>query len=120
MEAYKYFLKGRELYDKNYNDDACKQFEKAIELDSTFALAHLYLAWVYGNLRYVAKEEKAYEKAKTFSEKATEKERLYIEADYAGRIENLPEKRFNILKQMDKKFPKEKEAYTFFGHLLSP
>ncbi len=76
MEAYKYFLNGKELYEKNYNDDARKQLEKAIELDSTFALAHLYLAWVYGNLRYVAKEEKAYERAKAFSEKATEKERL--------------------------------------------
>lgn len=115
MEAYKYFLKGRELYDKNYNDDACKQLEKAIELDSTFALAHLYLAWVYGNLRYVAKEEKAFEKAKAFSKKATEKEKLYIEAYYAGRIENLPEKRFSIFKQMAKKFPKEKRVYISLG-----
>ena len=115
MEAYKYFLNGRELYDKNYNDDACKQLEKAIELDSTFALAHLYLAWVYGNLRFVAKEEKAFEKAKAFSERATEKERLYIEAYYAGRIESLPEKRFNILKLMAQKFPKEKRVYISLG-----
>ena len=116
MEAYQYFLKGRELYDKNYNDDACKQLEKAIELDSTFALTHLYLAWVYSSLRYVAKEEKAYEKAKAFSDKATEKERLYIEAYYAGRIENLPEKRFSIFKQMAKKFPKEKRVYISLGN----
>ena len=105
------------MYDKNYNDDACKQLEKAIELDSTFALAYLHLAWVYGNLRYVEKEEKAFERAKAFSEKATEKERLYIEAGYAGRIENLPEKRFNILKEIVKKFPKRR-GLPFFGPLL--
>jgi len=115
MEAYKYFLSGKEKWEKNYNDDACKLLEKAVELDSTFALANLYLAYVYSSLRYVAKEEKAFERAKAFSEKATEKERLYIEADYAGRIENLLEKRFNILKQIVKKFPKEKEAYRFLG-----
>ena len=115
MEAYNYFLRGKEEYEKNYYDDACKQFEKAVELDSTFALAHLYLAWVYGNLRYVEKELNAYERAKAFSERATEKERLYIEAGYAGRIENLPEKRFSILKQIAKKFPKEKQVYISLG-----
>ncbi len=115
MEAYNYFLKGKEQYEKYYMDDACKFLEKAVELDSTFALAHLYLAWVYSDLRYVEKELKAYERAKAFSDKAIEKERLYIEAGYAGRIDNLPEKRFNILKQITKKFPKEKQAFQFLG-----
>lgn len=115
MEAYKYFLSGKEKWEKDYYDDACKLLEKAVELDSTFATAYLYLAYVYANLRYVAKEEKAFERAKAFSEKATEKERLYIEADYAGRIENQLETRFNILKEIVKKFPKEKEAYRFLG-----
>lgn len=115
MEAYNYFLRGKEEYEKNYYDDACKLLEKALELDSTFALAYLYLAWVYDNLRYVEKELNAYEKAKIFSERATEKERLYIEAGYAGRIENLPEKRFSILKQIVKKFPKEKQVYIYLG-----
>ncbi|MBS4034204.1 MAG: protein kinase [Ignavibacterium sp.] len=115
MEAYKYFLSGKEKWEKDYYDDACRLLEKAVELDSTFATAYLYLAYVYANLRYVAKEEKAFERAKAFSEKATEKERLYIEADYAGRIENQLETRFNILKEIVKKFPKEKEAYRFLG-----
>ena len=115
MEAYKYFLKGKEQYEKNYYDGACKQFEKAVELDSTFATAYLYLAWTYTSLRYLTKMEKAFERAKTYSEKATEKERLYINANYAGRIENLPEKRFNILKQMTKKYPKEKRVHISLG-----
>jgi tetratricopeptide (TPR) repeat protein len=60
-------------------------------------------------------EEGAYEKAKTFSEKTTDKERLYIEAAYAGRIEDDPEKRFLILKQMAKKYPGEKRVHTSLG-----
>ena len=115
MEAYNYFLRGRDEFEKRYFDDSRKFLEKAIEIDSTFALAYLYLAWVYDYLRYVEKELKAYERAKAFSEKATEKEILYIEAEYAGRIENLPEKRFNILKLIVKKFPKEKQAFNFLG-----
>jgi tetratricopeptide (TPR) repeat protein len=115
MEAYNNFLRGRDEFEKRYWDDARLFLEKAIGLDSTFALAHLYLAWTYGRLRYVEKELNAYERAKAFSAKATEKERLYIEADYAGRIENLPEKRFSIFKQMAKKFSKEKRVFTSLG-----
>jgi tetratricopeptide (TPR) repeat protein len=116
MEAYNYFLRGREDYDKMYYDDARRFLEKSVELDSTFAVVHLYLARVYGSLRYVKKEEKSYEKAKAFSEKATDKERLYIEAAYAGRIEVDPEKRFRILKQMAKKYPGEKRVHTSLGY----
>ncbi|MCK4816892.1 protein kinase, partial [bacterium] len=73
MDAYNYFLRGRDEYEKGYKDDARRFLKKAVELDSTFAVAHLYLARVYANLRYVQQEEGAYERAKTFSEKATDK-----------------------------------------------
>jgi len=116
MDAYNYFLRGRDEYEKGYSDDARRFLEKAVELDSTFAVAHLYLARVYGSLRYVQLGKDAYEKAKTFSEKATDKERLYIEADYAGTIEDDPEKRFLILKQMAKKYPREKRVHTSLGY----
>ena len=115
MEAYNYFLQGREEFEKRYFDDSKQFLEKAIELDSTYAVAYLYLAWDFDNLKYIEKELKAYEKAKIFSKKATEKERLYIEASYAERIENLPEKKFSILKQMTKKFPREKRVYISLG-----
>ncbi len=115
MEAYNYFLRGREDYDKMYYDDARRFLEKAVELDSTFAVAHLYLARVYASLRYIKKEEAAYEKAKAFSEKTTDKDRLYIEAAYARRIEDDPEKRFRILKQMAEKYPGEKRVHTSLG-----
>jgi serine/threonine protein kinase len=115
MDAYNYFLRGREDYEKVYFNDAKKFLEKAVVSDSTFAVAYLYLAWTYGSLRQVGNQKQAYEKAKMFSQKATEKERLYIEAAYAGRIEGDPEKRFQILKRMAKKFPKEKRVHSSLG-----
>jgi tetratricopeptide (TPR) repeat protein len=106
-EAYKYFLKGREDLEKLYYDEARQSFEKAVELDTQFAVAYLYLARsVLGKARI-----EAYEKAKTYSDKATEKERLYIEAAYANAVERDPEKRFRILKQMAEKYPKEKRVH---------
>jgi serine/threonine protein kinase len=43
IEAYNYFLRGREDYEKFYFDSAQRFLEKAVELDSNFALAFLYL-----------------------------------------------------------------------------
>ena len=106
-EAYNYYLKGRENLEKLYYDDARRSFEKAVELDPEFAVAYLYLA---RSVRGKARIE-AYEKAKTYSDKATEKERLYIEAAYANAVERNPEKRFRILKQMAEKYPKEKMVH---------
>jgi len=115
MDAYNYFLRGREEYEKFYYDDARQFLEKAIELDATFASAYLYLADVYRSLHDYKAHDKTLEKAKALSEKATEKERLYIEAEYAISIEDDPEERFRILTQLATKYPKEKRAHQYLG-----
>ncbi|TET73039.1 MAG: hypothetical protein E3J56_04575, partial [Candidatus Aminicenantes bacterium] len=76
MEAYDSFLKGREEYYKGYNDDARRHLEKAVELDPAFAVAYLYLAYTHGYLRNIQARNEAYEKAKLYSDRASDKERL--------------------------------------------
>ena len=111
MDAYNYFLRGREDWEKFYYDDARQFLETAVELDSTFAIAYLYLARAYDAVWDYKARNVAYEKAKTFSRKATEKERLYIEAAYANVIERNPEKKLQIIQQMANKYPKEKRVH---------
>jgi tetratricopeptide (TPR) repeat protein len=116
MEAYNYFLMGKEVYEDREDYYGAQQFlEKAVELDPTFASAYFWLAWIYMEVGDVNAYNEAFEKAKLFSEKATEKERLFIEAEYADYIENDYEKTFRILKEIIKKFPKEKFAYYQLG-----
>lgn len=115
MEAYEYYLKGSRAWDNFYYEDARKFFEKAIELDPTFAIAYAHLASAYNNLNdYVARDEMI-KKAKILSGKASERDRLYIEMMYALRIEKDPEKRFRILEQLTEKYPREKRAYYALG-----
>jgi len=116
MEAYNYFLRGREEYYKLYYESAQQSLEKAIELDQTFASAHLYLARTFGALENTKAQEIAYERAKTFSEKTTHKERLLIEAFYAKDIELNPEKNFRILKQLVQEYPREKFVHYYLGN----
>ncbi len=111
MEAYNYFLKGRDEYERFFFNQSRQSFEKALALDPNFALAYLYLAkahQIWGNSK---ESVEALEKAKALSEKLTEKERLYIEATYAEAVEKDQGKRFRILNEIAEKYPKEKRVY---------
>jgi tetratricopeptide (TPR) repeat protein len=112
MDAYNYFIKGREdLYDQ-YTKDAIIRLEKAVELDPNFAMAHLYLGYTYYNLANDQKKGiEFYEKAKALSEKATEKERLLIEAAYAETVEGRTEKWLEILNTVVEKYPREVQTH---------
>lgn len=111
MEAYRYFLRGRESYEKLYNDDARHSFQEAVKLDPAFAAAYLYLAWTYDRLRDAKARNDAFEKARTLSDRATSKERLYIEAACARALDRDVDKRFQILKQIAREYPKEKHVH---------
>jgi tetratricopeptide (TPR) repeat protein len=116
MEAYDYYLKGKEAHEKFYHEEAKQYLEKAVELDPQFAVAYLYLGNVYFQLQSRGDERKeVLRKAKEYSEKATEKERLYILAEYASSIERDSKKRFRILKELIEKYPNEKDARYELG-----
>ena len=115
LSAYNFFLRGREDYGKFYFDDARRFLEKAVELDPTFAEAYLYLSLAHQMLGNYKERDETYEKARSFSESAPIKERLYIEAFYARDIEKDREKYFRILKQMEQKYSKEKKIYYSLG-----
>ena len=115
MEAYDNFLKGKEAHNKFYYEEAREYLEKAVELDPQFAVAYLYLGSVHSDLQSRDAQEEALKRAKEYSGKATEKERLFIEAQYAYIVERDSEKRFHILKELVEKYPKEKEAHYELG-----
>ena len=103
-EAYKYFLMGMEEIAKNRLSRP--YFEKAAELDPNFAMALLGLGGEF------------LKKAMALSKNVSDKERLYIEADYASEIERDQSKAISIYKQITNKYPKEKFAYYNLGGSL--
>jgi serine/threonine protein kinase/cytochrome c-type biogenesis protein CcmH/NrfG len=118
LEAYNYFLRGRDDYEKFYAKDARQFLEKAIRFDPNFAQAYLYLAWTYGQLGEYGATTEAFEKAKALSGRVTDKERMYIEACYADGVEKNEDKAFAIFQEMAKKYPKEKRAHLYLGNSL--
>ena len=115
MEAYRYYMEGRENRRKFYFDEARIDFEKAVELDPDFAMAYFYLATTYRRLGNIEARDTALKRAKALSHEATEKERISIEAVYASDIEKDLEKYLRIAKKRTEKFPKEKENFYNLG-----
>jgi serine/threonine protein kinase/Flp pilus assembly protein TadD len=114
-EAYNLFLKGRDEQSNNDWDGTVRSLEKAVELDPTFASAYLYLSRALTFQNDPRKADEALKKAWGLSTRASEKEKLLIEAEYANQIEKNPERYLRILKEAADKYPKDKEVHFYIG-----
>ncbi len=120
IEAYKYYLEGRDKLTKMFFEDARKDLEKAIEIDPECAIAYLFMAGVLQRSGDIGGAIEAVKKAKEYSAGATLKDRLLIDANYALRIERDPEKRIRILQELAARFPKEKDTHvTLANHYMT-
>jgi len=126
MEAYNYFLKGREEYEKYYFADAQKFMERAVALDSTFAIAHLYLGLIYANLfqgdQHKQMVDMAFKKANKFKDKTSDKEKLFIESEFVIYVdfgkryeEKVYEKQLVLRQQLVEKYPRVKRFRYSLG-----
>jgi tetratricopeptide (TPR) repeat protein len=81
LEAYSDYLLAGEMAGQFLLHDARLYLLKAIEHDSTFALAHSALGGVEGKLGNSAAAKEAFQKARELSYRATEKEQLSIQGE---------------------------------------
>ena len=110
-EARKEFLAGRDLAERLRITDSIAHFDKAISLDPNFALAELNRA----NASPTAKEFFDHlNKASTLASKASDGERMLIEAAQAGANAN-PTKQKEILEQLVAAYPNDERAHFNLG-----
>jgi len=110
-EARKEFLAGRDLSEKLRITDSIQHFDKAISLDPSFALAELNRA----NVSPTAKEFFDHlKKAVTLADKASDGERMLIQAAEAGANAN-PTKQKEILEKLVAAYPNDERAHFNLG-----
>jgi serine/threonine protein kinase/tetratricopeptide (TPR) repeat protein len=115
MEAYRFYLQGTEAYHEWRVIDARYHLQQALNLDSTFAMAWFYMARTQRKLRRLGESMAALRKSYDYSFRATEKEALFINMDYARNIEQNFAKELSINEEIVKKYPKEKLAHYLLG-----
>jgi serine/threonine protein kinase/tetratricopeptide (TPR) repeat protein len=110
-EAYRYYLEGLDYQNKVYSDEALKSFGKALDFDSTFAMAYYWLAL----LKPGTGQKEMLEKAVRYSDGASARERHYIMALQAAQAgEN--EKAIAELDEIIKLHPDDKDAHFWLGN----
>src|SRR5262249_30834842 len=87
-------------------------FRKAIEQDPDFALAHARLSTVLGNLGELEASVVEIKRAYELKDRVSEPERLYIEARYAGTVENSITKTIDTYQVWIQTYPKDFIPHT--------
>ena len=114
QEAYRYFLEGVDYCYKLYFTEAEKSLMKALEFDSTFAMAYYWLAVVYHYAGYDRGAKEFITKAAKYSDKITQMEKLYIKG-YGAYISGDYSQAINGLKKIVASYPDEKGAFYVLG-----
>lgn len=136
--AYDYYLMGKDLrYARKGIRLAIQMFEKAVELDSSFALAWAGLAqsnrrlysgsvmWSYRGSKnaYFEQMEQLKNKTRHYLDKAIHlapelKEVRLVESSYYAQCERNPIKALQVLEKITKDYPKDASAYARIGNIL--
>jgi non-specific serine/threonine protein kinase len=114
QEAYRHYLDGVDLQKKHYFMEAQESFKKALDYDSTFAMAYFWLSRSQDPTQMRSTRKKWIEKAIKFSDNATQKEKHYIRAQEQMLSLNY-EQAINEFQKILERYPDEKEAYQGMG-----
>jgi tetratricopeptide (TPR) repeat protein/tRNA A-37 threonylcarbamoyl transferase component Bud32 len=114
-KAYRHYLEGMENVYKMYWQEAEEDFSKALQYDSTFAMAYYQLAWAEreqgkGDGRELAA------KAAQYSHNASQKEKHYI-GFLEAMLSRDMETAFSEIESIVKRYPEEKDALYYLAVL---
>lgn len=113
-KALENYNKGLELIDKFRTLEAVKYFDKAVSLDSNFAMAYLQKALISTNASDV---EKNLEIASSKSVNASEAEKLFIDGIIANHLNNETKQYTDNLKKIISQYPKDERIINYLGNM---
>jgi tetratricopeptide (TPR) repeat protein len=111
-EAYRYYLEGLDDVRQLYTADAEQAFLKALEYDSTFAMAYYYLAGIKSGVE----SQRFAAKAMEYVDKVSQREKYYLRGMYAYAFGDYPAA-IGMLEESIKKYPDDKQLYYTLGSI---
>ncbi len=112
LEALKAFALGDAKRDRGEEVESIPLYERAVELDPNFALAHARLGVVYHNLgesdKGIAYKTKAYE----LRDRVSEREKLYITAHYYSSVTGEVDKQIQTYELYKQTYPRESAPWN--------
>jgi tetratricopeptide (TPR) repeat protein/predicted Ser/Thr protein kinase len=111
LEALQAFSLGNQEHQKMREDAAVPYLKKAVELDPNFAMAWATLGVVSNNMGRAAEGVQAIRKAYDLRDRASEREKLYIQAHYYTEVTIDPEKALPVYAEWRQTYPRDTVAY---------
>jgi len=116
LEAWRYYTAGMELWNKAMHNDAAIQFEKAVELDTTFISAYYYLSFLATRLGEHQKGYHYLNKLRNLRNNATEKERYQIDL-LEARMDGDFREILQVTLQWLEQYPDDRDANLYLAGL---
>jgi tetratricopeptide (TPR) repeat protein/predicted Ser/Thr protein kinase len=111
LEALQAYTLGQEEHQKMRDDAAIPHLKKAVALDPNFAMAYATLGVAYDNLGRSAEAAPVLRKAYELRDRASEREKFYIEAHYYDEVAVNAEKALAVYKQWMQVYPRDAVPY---------
>ncbi|UCF83807.1 MAG: tetratricopeptide repeat protein, partial [Desulfobacteraceae bacterium] len=115
LEAYQYFLKGKEALNMAAWTRARENLERALEIDPAFGMSYVYLAWTYFEPLQEKPLIETIKKGLSLSDGISQKDKLYLDGLYAYFVEQDVAKAVTHLDELLQKYPDEKWALHVSG-----
>jgi len=115
LEALKAYSLAVRLNGDNRLEAAIAQGQRAVELDPQFALAYAQMATAYYNMRDLSHARESTIKAYELRERASARERLYIEARYHESVRGVHEDAANVYSVWTQTYPTDFVAWNNLG-----
>jgi serine/threonine protein kinase/tetratricopeptide (TPR) repeat protein len=112
LEALQAYTLGNAEHQKMRDNAAIPHLKKAIDLDPNFAMAHAELGVVYFNLGRIPEGVPVLKKAYELRDRASERERFYIEAHYYDEVTLDLEMAVGVYMQWSQTYPRDTAPYS--------
>jgi tetratricopeptide (TPR) repeat protein len=116
-EAWRLFIIGTERSENLDMDKAAEYFERAIKIDPSFAMAYHELGMAYLTIGKPVAAREVYAKAMELSGRASEKDRLTIEASHAQYVERDVKRATAIREELVRRYPDDKWMHFWLGFI---
>ena len=119
LEALKVYSLGLEQDSKGNFLEAIPLYKRATEIDPNFALAYTRLADMYWNTRQFDLDIESLQKAYALRERVSERERLYISADYYSDVTGELERSIDTLELWKRTYPHDGVPHNLLALVYS-
>jgi len=117
LEALQAFSLGRKMTGANDFAASIAPLQRAIKLDPNFAMAHAALGTSYNNIGEAGMAAEAGKKAYELRDRASEREKLYIDTHYYNFVTGDLEKAAKAYEAWLQSYPRDEVPYTNLGSI---